>query len=556
MFDRSIMRAILFMKAISSNRAMRDIAGTQERMLFIMLKDNIDTGFGNEHDFSHISSVEAYKNNVPLSDYSDYLPYIEEIQNGKANILTKDKVLLLEPTSGSTAATKLIPYNNSLKVQFQKGISAWLNDIMTKRGEAFSGSQYWQITPLGAKMEPTKVKIGFESDLDYLGFPEKLFIGRHLAVPFEVGAIVDMDSFRYATLLFLLKARDLSIFSVWHPSFLTLLIKPLNEWWPQLLKDIEEGTITFPLPIDAAIRQNLLKKMKKDKNRADELRKNGKVNIWPKLKLISCWGEAGAANYLKEINDVFPGVEVQPKGLLATEGLITYPVFGVGNVLSIESHFFEFVNLDGDQDITKLAHELDLGKRYSVVMTTGGGLYRYRLRDIVEVTGYHNRIPILRFIGKETAICDIFGEKLNDEHVSSVLYKVYEKHGINPSFSLVAPETDEKGITHYVLFISFQGKQISTIENMGGVEKDAEALLRGNYHYDYCRKLGQLDPLKVFVVKSPDPQKEYYSYAAEGRIGGVKPSYLSKKSGWAEIFKGDYLDDRVRINEKVKLTCK
>ena len=41
------------------------------------------------------------------------------------------------------------------------------------------------------------------------------------------------------------------------------------------------------------------------------------------------------------------------------------------------------------------------GGTYSVILTTGGGLYRYQLHDLVEVTGFVGRCPLVRFLGKE-----------------------------------------------------------------------------------------------------------------------------------------------------------
>jgi hypothetical protein len=44
-----------------------------------------------------------------------------------------------------------------------------------------------------------------------------------------------------------------------------------------------------------------------------------------------------------------------------------------------------------------------------VVITTGGGFYRYQLKDIVEVTGFLHPVPTFRFVGKEDNTVDLFG---------------------------------------------------------------------------------------------------------------------------------------------------
>ena len=150
--------------------------------------------------------------------------------------------------------------------------------------------------------------------------------------------------------------------------------------------------------------------------------------IWPKLALISCWADAGAGGYYEALQSLLPTVEIQPKGLLATEGCVSLPLLGrPGAALALRSHFFEFQPVDAPHDI-RLAHELEPGGRYRVILTTGGGLYRYELRDEVEVVGFANRCPLLRFLGKSDCIGDLVGEKLSEPHVRAVLHGLFQRH--------------------------------------------------------------------------------------------------------------------------------
>lgn len=121
--------------------------------------------------------------------------------------------------------------------------------------------------------------------------------------------------------------------------------------------------------------------------------------------MISCWGDGNAAYYIKGLRALFPNVEIQKKGLITTEGFVSFPLIGeTGSILSINSHFFEFIEQDGIENKpgssnsgVKLAHELEKGKHYSVIITTGGGLYRYNLNDIIEVLGFKQECPLIRF---------------------------------------------------------------------------------------------------------------------------------------------------------------
>src|SRR6185295_10242297 len=157
-----------------------------------------------------------------------------------------------------------------------------------------------------------------------------------------------------------------------------------------------------------------------DASRAAELRRlrpDDVQGIWPKLALISCWGDGPARSAAESLARRFPHVEVQPKGLIATEAIVTIP-FGGRHPLAIGSHFFEFLDPNGN---ARLAQQLESGVEYTVVVTTAGGLYRYRLADRVTVDGWCDATPSLRFLGKEDSISDLFGEKLSDAFVAGVL---------------------------------------------------------------------------------------------------------------------------------------
>src|SRR5947209_2794384 len=103
-------------------RASRDVAGMQLAVLKRLVSHNVDSEFGQEHHFSKIDSVEAYQRSVPIRSYEEFGPYIERIVEGHPEVLTLERVLQFGLTSGSTQASKLIPYTKALVSEFQEGI--------------------------------------------------------------------------------------------------------------------------------------------------------------------------------------------------------------------------------------------------------------------------------------------------------------------------------------------------------------------------------------------------------------------------------------------------
>ncbi|HJQ97293.1 MAG TPA: GH3 auxin-responsive promoter family protein, partial [Candidatus Polarisedimenticolaceae bacterium] len=246
--------------------------------------------------------------------------------------------------------------------------------------------------------------------------------------------------------------------------------------------------------------------------------------IWPRLGMISCWADGNSRGAADRLRHRFPDVTIEPKGLIATEAFVSLPFDG-SVPLAVRSHFFEFLDAG---ETPHGAHELREGEEYSVVVTTGGGLYRYRLQDRIVVTGFLHRTPCVRFLGKEDNVSDLCGEKLTEGFVASCQRDVFQRHGLAPSFAMLAPDA---GDARYALFIQCE----RTIPAELGTELDRA--LGENPHYRYCRDLGQLAPLRVAPIGAGAYSRYVERCRAAGRrVGDVKPSSLDSRHGWAGVF--------------------
>ncbi|NOX97451.1 MAG: GH3 auxin-responsive promoter family protein [Nitrospirae bacterium] len=545
------------------------IEKVQRSILLRIVRRNSKTFFGKRHSFNEINNVDAFRMRIPLFTYDTYSAYVDLIREGKQNVLTREPVLALIPSSGSTAPSKYIPFTKGLKQEFLNGISPWMFDLFVNTRKLMFGSTYWSITPVGKNNTKNgRLKIGFDEDGEYLGKVERFFMSKLLSVPKEVSQIKNMEVFRYITLLFLLKDKNLSYVSVWNPTFLMLLLKSTVGWSELLVSDIRDGAITIPVNMDLNLKQTILEKLNRDRKRADELSavfaRWGRrptvllegislyEAIWPNLTLISCWADGNATRDAHELKTFFPNVKVQPKGLLATEGIVSFPLVGEdGAIVSINSHFFEFIEIEKADTAeepfqqTKLVHQLQMGKLYSVVITTSGGLYRYRLQDIIKVVGFKNECPLIHFVSKENNISDLFGEKLNEYHVSRVLNEALKNHSLSPSFWMIAPEKGlPDGDYFYTVFLqlSHQSNRVGNL--LKSLSEQIEEKLQDNYHYRYCRNLGQLSKLRLFVINSDCNAQETYLRACQSsgqRLGAIKIATLSSKMGWAKTFGGNFV---------------
>ena len=508
-------------------RALADPAAAQRALLMEYVRLNADTEFGRCHGFSTIRSVADYQARVPLASYGDLAGSVGAIAEGRQGVLTREPVRGLALSSGSAAAAKRIPYTRRLQREFRRAIAPWVVDLSRRHPRAAFGGAYWSITPAlpHPAAPPGAVRVGFDEDSEYVGGLGKRLVEATLAVPGAVRFVQDIEAFRYVTLLYLLRRSDLSLISVWHPSFLTLLLGALRAHWRALLDDLARGTLTPPGGLSSTMAARL--QCRPCPGRARDLQRlapDDYTAIWPCLAVVSCWADSHAAMSAAEITRLLPGVVIQPKGLLATEGVVTLP-FAALTPLAVRSHFFEFLH----EGRACLAHEVVPGRIYSVVLTTGGGLYRYRLEDRVEVNGFVGRTPSLRFLGKEDHVSDLRGEKLNETFVAGALAQAWTAAGITPRYAFIAPDVVSSPPS-YALYVDTPGSVPA------GLAVLVDDLLAANPHYRYCRALGQLAPLRVVRVSSM-----FHRYAARcreagQRLGDIKPLALSTRTGWTEVF--------------------
>jgi len=544
-------------------RASRDVSGTQATVLERILSENADSEFGREHHFVDVNSVELYQRAVPIRSYEEFQPYIERIADGRPQVLTAQRVLQFGLTSGSTQASKLIPYTKALVSEFQEGIDPWVYHLFRSFPRTFLGKAYWSVTPVGERKSHTTggITIGFDDEQQYFSPLTRWVLSSIMAVPPQLAQLKDMEIFRYVTLRLLLQEKSLSWVSVWNPSFLTLLLEPLAGCFSHLIEDMRRGTLSVASEIELPLRNVILSLCERNPTRAaelaslyaawqgkpfTELHTSGRTLyevIWPRMRLISCWAHGNAAHALPGLKAYFPHAVIQPKGLLATEAFISFPFKEDVSALSLLSHFFEFEEIDEATPVIKLAHELQTGGRYSVIVSTGGGLYRYRLNDVIEVVDFHHRCPLIRFVGRQSKVVDICGEKLNEEYVRATVADVFQKHELNAIFWMMAPEWPTEARPFYTLFIQFAVDTIIQKGQLQSVAQEIDMAMQESYHYEYARRLGQLDSCRLFVI-APDSDA-FHTYLTVctdlgQRLGDIKPTALHAHQGWSQRFTGQF----------------
>lgn len=483
----------------------------QRAVLERILRANAATGFGTTHGFDRIRSAEDFQAAVPPRDHADFLTWIDATAAGEPDVLTVGRPVAFLPTSGTRSGSKLIPWTAALAREFHAALDPWVHGFMLREPAAWTGAAYWSLSPplWPEQQTPGGIPIGFASDAEYLPAILRPLLGKVFAVPSSVAHEREPDAWRMRTLSHLLAADDLTLISVWSPTFLIALLEPLATRWDDLLRN---------LPAQATTRR---------KRTLGDLTTPEPAAIWPRLAAISCWTDASARTPAERLAAMFPQARIHPKGLVATEGVVSIPVpAAAGPVLALRSHFYECVD---DTGHARPAWRLEDGACYSLLLTTGGGLYRYRLHDRIRVTGFHHRCPVVEFIGREGITSDLCGEKLTEPFARGCIERTLATAG----FALLTPATGEP--VRYQLW--------HTDEAAAEPERLARALdeaLQQNPHYSHARRIGQL-AAPIVTRPACDADRAWSIYqtvlAARGmRPGDIKPSALDPQPGWEEAF--------------------
>ena len=600
---------------VSNIKSKSKIRETQEKILLEILKTNKNTEylkiFETESQILNAENekelIEKFQNKIPIVNYEDIKEFVEREKSGESNVLLSDKIKLFELTSGSTSDVKYIPYTKKFLKSYMNGVFSWIYNLYQNNKRLFLGSSYWSVSPILKREAVTSggIRVGIEDDTSYFDKVSAFFLNKLFTVPKEIKNTQNMEDFLLITAVFLLLSENLTMISVWSPSFLMILldfIEKNHKVICQIVKSEDLGTEFFAdknlgnkkyfqiiqkkyrklwkknrskflINYFEKYEKNILSKNDKtqnleitEKNNENEIMAENKnletksgnkivenfvdySVIWEKLSLVSCWADSDSYEiFIKLKEKLNPNkkninLKFQGKGLMSTECIVSFPLENVknGSVAAYNSFFYEFIQVSDDKlenRSPKLLDELELGERYCVVVTTNAGLYRYNTNDIVEVTGFYHKIPIVKFVGRINNFSDIVGEKLKNSFVEKQVLKTLEENNIKSEFLLFAPVKNETEGIFYTLFLEI--KKDGRKFNWKQIENEINSSLCKAFHYEYAYKLGQLRKVRVFLIEKDGLKTYTAEKSKKQKIGDIKYRLLDKNFGWENKFAGGF----------------
>ena len=407
-----LLRFGLRSKIASFGQALGNPLVTQKKRLDLILRNGRNSEFGIQHSLKKVKSLEEYRQAVPIYCYDDLLPFLQKTFVGQANILTKERIISFMETSGTSGKPKHIPVTKSWRTSIAIAQRLWILSMMRDFPQIGKGKALTMVSP--AIHGETEGGIPIGSNTGRMMKEQPWWIRNNYPIPYEVFLIQDIEVMQYTYLRFALQ-ENITSWTTANPSMILLLCRRLIEWQEFLAKDLFDGTIQNGPGANLSTNQRMQFSTRLKKTCVPIDWRPGR--IWP-LSLVACWKGGPASFFVEQLSTALGGeIPIWEVGVTASEGYFALPLGQdwAGGVLWTLGHVMEFIDDAGE---VYWLWELEVGKRYRLIITTEAGLYRYDLNDYIEVIGFCKETPVVRFVGKAGRFLNAVGEKVSEEQVS------------------------------------------------------------------------------------------------------------------------------------------
>lgn len=491
-------------------KAMRRPREVQRDILLRMLSRNRETAFGRQHGFAAITDERDYRHAVPIRDDAAYLEWFARAARGEKNVLTRSRPHYFAITSGTTGRPKLVPYTPEAEKACGSLAQIWFKGLLRDHPHCMEEGF---LTLVGAEVEGHTaggLPYGSLSGRMAARLPDE--IKRRSVLPQDLAAWnQEQRDFIIARLAM---ERNLGHILAPNPSSLIRLAETIRARREELIRAIHDGVAGGPLGQQRQPSDDWPQRLEPRPARAAYLgrlaQKDGDFlpsRWWPELAVIGCWLGGSLSFQIPRLRQLYgAGPALRDLGYLSSEAHVTVPLVdgSPAGILALSANFCEFIpedELENNAPTVLGAWELENGRRYGILLTTPGGLYRYDIADIVEVRGYEASAPLLAFVRKARNMTSLTGEKLHPNHFVAALERLHEERGWAVREFRAYPEAANM---RYVVMVEAD---------------DSQAPAQGNWAQELDRHLGAVNI-------------EYRRKRESGRLR--EPLLLRMSRGWGE----------------------
>ncbi|KAF3435510.1 hypothetical protein FNV43_RR22599 [Rhamnella rubrinervis] len=511
----------------------RNADPVQETVLAEILTRNADTEYLKRFKLAGATDRETYKSKLPVITYEDLQPLIQRIANGDCSaILSAHPISEFLTSSGTSAGERKLMPTIQEELDRRQLLYSLLMPVMNLyvpgldkgKGLYFLFVKSETRTPGGLLARPVLTSYYKSEQFKTRPYdPYNVYTS-----PNE--AILCADSFQsmYSQMLCgLLERKQVLRLGAVFASGLLRAIRFLQLNWRLLADDIRTGTLS-PKITDPSIRDCMAQILKPDPELADfVLSECSKDNwegiitrVWPNTKYLDVIVTGAMAQYIPTLDYYSGGLPLACTMYASSEcyfGLNLNPMCKPSEVsytIMPNMAYFEFLphepnssslSRDSSPKLVDMV-DVEIGKEYELVISTYAGLYRYRVGDILRVTGFHNSAPQFHFVRRKNVLLSIDSDKTDEaelqravENASQLLSK------FNTSVVEYTSYADTTTIPgHYVIYWELLVKDPA---NSPGEEVLSQCCLAMEESLNSVYRQGRvadnsIGPLEIRVVKS------------------------------------------------------
>jgi hypothetical protein len=352
-----------------------------------LIEAGSNTEFGKKYNFSAIKGYSDFARIVPINDYESTKPYIDKAMSGEHNVLWDTEVEWFAKSSGTTASrSKYIPVTEeSLEECHYKGgkdmVSLYIANYPDSR--LFAGKT---------------LTIGGALDRNPLNPQGTARTG-------DISAVI-MENLPFWAYFVRTPSKETALMGEWEAKIDKMARETMDE----------DVTCMAGVPTWTIVLLQKILEIKKAKNI---------LEVWPNLEIFF-HGAVAFGPYRSVFKELIPSVKMRyMETYNASEGF-----FGIQDqpdsdellLLLDYGIFYEFISMeewdDENPHVVPLS-EVVINKNYALVISTNGGLWRYKIGDTVKFTctsPYRFRIS-----GRTKHFINAFGEEVIVENAEKAI---------------------------------------------------------------------------------------------------------------------------------------
>lgn len=513
-------------------------AHIQEQLLKEIITKNRNTDYL-QRFLDGQADEEIFKKQVPVVDYEDINPFIQRIAAGEpSELLCAEPITELLRSSGTSGGKqKWIPTTGE-KPNRNAFVYNIAFTVLNKYFQGLNGGKRMYFLFMGPSITTSGglvVRSAITSEFNDKKLRNISFNWFDvLTSPDEVILCQDGKQSMYSQLLCGLVLRDKVVrVGTTFASNLVRVINFLEERWQELCSNIRTGQISdwitdpdcrravsFILNKQMPVLADSIESECKGKSWGGIIKK-----LWPRTVFIEVIITGSMAQYIPKIEFYSGGLDVVSSLYACSEGLFGMNLkplcnpYDVSYTLLPHLAYYEFLPVDNDGSHDSMIKEdadlkgrivdlanVKIGQLYELVVTTGTGLYRYRVGDILMVTGFEHSAPQFKFVRRQNAVLSIDVDKTTEDDLLKAIkqaMQILEPLGFHlTEYTSYAEISSIPG--HYVLFWELQMKENGSTPELDSIimEQCCNAVEQSlDVMYRKLRNWKCASPLEIRVVK-------------------------------------------------------